>query len=402
MKQKVVIIGHGFTSRLSVIRAVGSIGCEVTVIVMTGYRKFTKILNTSKPIDCYSKYVKNIYYCYGKDKEGLIQTLIDKCTDQHQKVVIIPDSDFSAAVIDDAQERLKNSFLFPHVHHTPGAVRFWMNKENQKELAEKIGLNYAKSCSITITNGDYVLPSGIHYPCFTKPQITLKGGKQYFRRCNTKEELCALLDFVGTREDATILAEQYIDIHQEYALLGFSDGKEVVVPAIVKFIRNCKSHFGIAMQGQVMPTTGFENLINEFKQLVLETGFVGLFDIDFFWDGKTYYFGELNLRFGGSGYAVTKMGVNLPGMLVKSLCGESIADMPKAITGTATYVNERMCMDDWIYGHISTKEYEDIITSSNISFIKDDIDPGPQRFFSSSKRRVLSQLKKIYKKLSKI
>ena len=51
---------------------------------------------------------------------------------------------------------------------------------------------------------------------------------------------------------------------------------------------------------------------------------------------------------------------------------------------------------------LSTKEYEDIITSSNISFIKDDIDPGPQRFFSSSKRRGLSQLKKIYKKLSKI
>jgi hypothetical protein len=35
MKPKVVIIGHGYLSRLSLVRSVAEIGCDVTVIVIT-------------------------------------------------------------------------------------------------------------------------------------------------------------------------------------------------------------------------------------------------------------------------------------------------------------------------------------------------------------------------------
>ena len=33
MKQHVVIIGHGFTSRLALIRSLAELGCEITVVV---------------------------------------------------------------------------------------------------------------------------------------------------------------------------------------------------------------------------------------------------------------------------------------------------------------------------------------------------------------------------------
>ena len=75
MKQKVVVIGHGYTSRLGVIRALGREGYEVTVIVMTGYNRDGKTLNTKKPIDCYSKYVSRVLYC-PSDREKLIQLLL--------------------------------------------------------------------------------------------------------------------------------------------------------------------------------------------------------------------------------------------------------------------------------------------------------------------------------------
>ena len=38
MRTNVVIIGHSYSSRLNIIRSVAQIGCEVTVILMTGYR----------------------------------------------------------------------------------------------------------------------------------------------------------------------------------------------------------------------------------------------------------------------------------------------------------------------------------------------------------------------------
>ena len=75
------------------------------------------------------------------------------------------------------------------------------------------------------------------------------------------------------------------------------------------------------------------------------------------------------------------MGVNLPVMLVKYLAGEGYAEMPKKIDHSATYVNERMCRDDWYQGKISTKEYHSIIESSDISFVNDDKDTEPQKVY---------------------
>ncbi|MBO4907564.1 MAG: hypothetical protein J5486_11145 [Bacteroidaceae bacterium] len=400
MKQKVIVIGHGYTSRLAVVRSVAQIGCEVTLVVMTGYRRFGKKLNTCKPIDGYSKYVSRILYCNMKDGEGLVKLLLNKCTDPNQKVVIIPDSDFSAAVIDRYQEQLRSHFLYPHIHHTPGAIVACMDKIRQKELARQVGLNVAGASVVEVTNHQYSIPSTISYPCFTKPLATIEGGKRFLHRCDNESELRSVLDIASCIGNLKILVEDYKIIDTEYAVLGFSDGNEVVIPGILQIIiMSHGGHFGVASQGMVMPVTGFEELIAKFKQFILQIGYVGLFDIDFYECGNILYFGELNLRFGGSGYAVTKMGVNLPGMFVKTLCGESIADMQKTITSSATYVNERMCMDDWYKGYMPTNKYNKIISSSDIRFVADVEDEGPQ--FAFNKEFRLLWIKRLVKKCLK-
>ena len=156
-------------------------------------------------------------------------------------------------------------------------------------------------------------------------------------------------------------------------------------------------HFGVASRGKIIPVDGFDDLIAKFKQFVLKIGFWGVFDIDFYQSCGNFYFGELNLRIGGSLYAVTKMGVNLPGMMVKSLIGESIVDMNKKVTSNAIYVNERMCIDDWYLHYITTHDYYNIINSAQISFVNDNQDPAPYRAFKVEflRRWVKRILKKI-------
>lgn len=383
MKQKVVIIGHGYTSRLAIIRSVAQIGCEITVIVMTGYRRFCKKLNTDKPIDCYSKYVSHVHYCYAKDEEGLVRLLLEKCIDPQQKVIIVPDSDFSAAVIDKNQQRLNEKFLFPHINHTQGAVLEWMVKMRQKELAREIGLEVASSCVVDIKQHQYVIPTDVRYPCFTKPLTTAKGGgKRIFRRCDNEMELRAALDFAAGIMDMQVLVEDFKPIETEYALVGFSNGSEVIIPGIIQILEMAHGgHFGVACKGKVMPVDGFDECISKFKQFVQRVGFVGVFDIDFYLSGGKLYFGEMNLRFGGSGYAVTKMGVNLPGMLVKHFNGESLNGMQKSITTIATYANERICFDDWYNGYITYNDLKKMLSSVDILFIKDSNDMMPQKVF---------------------
>ena len=404
-KKKVVIIGHGFTSRLAVIRSVAQIGCEVTVIVMTQFKKGGKTLRTKKPIDCYSKYVSHIFYCLASDEEALINLLLENCKDRQQKVVIIPDSDFSAATIDKYQERLKDYFLFPHIHHTPGEIAVWMQKPKQKDLAQKIGLNVVNGNVVSITNHHYVIPNDVKYPCFTKPFATKIGGKRLFRKCENETTLREALDYAGNlHENIQLLIEEYKHIDKEYAVVGFSDGKEVIIPGIIQMIAMAHGgHFGVTCQGKIMPTKGFEELISKFKTMVLEIGFVGLFDIDFYESNDKLYFCELNLRFGGSGYALTKMGVNLPGMMVKALYGENTDNMQKCILDEAIFANERMCLDDWYMSFITDKVFHQIMKSSDIYFIKDNSDEGPQKAFKREYFRILAKrfLKRMLRKNEK-
>ena len=396
MRHKVVIIGHGYTSRLAVIRSVAQIGCDITVIVMTSYKRDGRTLNISKPIDCNSKYVNHVYYCHAKDEEGLIKILLSQYTDSQQKIVIIPDSDFSVAVIDKNQERLKGHFLFPHIHNKPGAVVEWMNKVKQKNLACEVGLNISSSCVIDVKEKHFKIPVGINYPCFTKPLATIKGGKRLFRRCDNEKELHSILDFAITLGDLQVLVEDYKHIDTEYALVGFSDGKEVVIPAVFQILEMAHGgHYGVACKGKVLPVRAFEDLINKFKEMLKRIGYVGLFDIDFYQSKGTMYFSELNLRFGGSGYAVTHIGVNLPAMFVNYICGESIDDMNKEVVVTATYSNERMCLDDWYGGYITTAEFKHIIKDVDINFIYDYKDQKHWKAFCREYR--IKYLKRLIK-----
>ena len=401
MKQKVVVIGHGYTSRLGVIRALGKAGYELVVVVMTGCNK-DGTLNTTKPIDCYSKYVSEVHYCLS-DKERLITLLLEKCTDPNQKVVLFTDSDFSEAAVDENQERLRDHFLFPHINHQTGAVVAWMDKVRQKEAALRVGLNVAEGWIIDVTNGEYTIPEEIKYPCFPKPLATIVGGKGGLRKCNNKDDLKSVVaSLIQKKTTISILVEEYKEIETEHALLGFTDGKEVIIPGIIQTSSLANGgHFGVAKQGKIMPIIGFEDLVERFKQFVLQTEFVGIFDIDFYKSEGHYYFCEMNFRYGGSGYAYTAMGVNLPDMLVRSLTGKSIEGMQRQITREAVFVNERMCKDDWVGNYISTKELAQLLRSADVSFITDSEDPKPQKIFYKSLRNPIVNLKRIVKRLLK-
>lgn len=400
-KQEVVVIGHGTTSRLGVVRSLSGMGLSISVIVLT-YKKKNGKLETRRPFDCYSKYIDRVYYHYSKDGEGLISLLKNCCRDPEQKVILLPDSDFSAAVIDDHLAELEESFLLPNIHHTPGEIRKWMNKSLQKHAAKEVGLLVTDSVVVQLENERIHIPDSITYPCFTKALATIDGGKRLFRRCDNKEELSQHLKQIALTQGSgiSVLVEDYKVIDSEYAVLGFSDGDKVCIPGVIRFLQNTKSHFGIAMTGEVLPADGFESLLSLFKKLVLKIGFVGVFDIDFFKSGSQFFFVEINFRFGGSGYAITKSGVNLNKMLVQHLRGDRVDNMDQRISTHSTFVNERMCNEDWCRGFITKQQYESMLNDADIRFVPVDDDPLPAEVFE--RRRRIMEYKRLINKVFRI
>lgn len=399
MKQKVVVIGHGFTSRLGVVRALGREGYEVTVIVMTGYNRDGKALNTKKPIDCYSKYVSCVLYC-PSDREKLVDLLLDKCVDPTGKVIVFADSDFSEATVDLYQDRLQDFFLFSHINHQQGAVVAWMDKLRQKRAAMEVGLNVADGCVVDVDNCQYEIPLEVKYPCFPKPISTIVGGKGGLKRCDDESQLRNVIDsLIIKNPNIQVLVEEYKQIETEYALMGFSDGATVVIPGVIKTLSlACGGHFGVAKQGKILPTRGFEGLISQFKQFVLNSGFTGIFDIDFYKSDGKFYFCEMNFRYGGSGYAYTAMGVNLPVMMARTLLGQSIADMKTDITEEGIFVNERMCREDWNSNFINTRELKQLLFTADISFLYAPEDPKPQLMFYKDINSPIRRIKRLIRK----
>ena len=390
MKQKVIVIGHGYTSRLAIIRSVGMAGYDVDVVVIYYGTKRPK----DKPIDCYSKYVNKVYYSPSGDEEALVDLLINNYQDDPSKPILVPESDFAVKAVDSHLSQLQSLFLLSNIDMKEGAVVVWMDKQRQKEQARTVGLTVADCKRITISGCKYSIPDDIKYPCFPKPA---DGGKKGLGRCDNKEALDRSLRFMAGLRDMDVMVEDYLQIDKEYALVGFSDGKNVVIPAILHNEQMAHGgHFGVAKKGTVLPVTGYESLIERFKQLVLSIGFVGLFDIDFLECQGKFYFDEINLRFGGSGYAVTKAGANLPALMADCLSGKNRASI-QAVTESRSFANERTCLDDWFYGYTSYKDFYRAIEKADICFVKDDEDVAP---FNAFKKYVIKlRAKRFIKKI---
>ena len=117
------------------------------------------------------------------------------------------------------------------------------------------------------------------------------------------------------------------------------------------------------------------------EEFVRKSVFVGLFDIDFDRSEGLYFFGELNLRIGGSGFAIIKSGINLPEMLVRNLMGKSLEGMKKEITTQSTYTNERICIENWYAGFLTHREFFSIFRCRGISALSCKQDRHPEFIF---------------------
>lgn len=372
---RVIIIGHGFSSRLGMIRTFGRMGCDVWVIALSSPGRGGRY---RKPIDSYSKYVEHILYSTQGDREKLVSLLLEQCADPHQKPILIPDSDFAASTIDQNLDELSPHFLFPNIDHTQGRIVYWMNKLNQKALAREIGMHVADGCLVRIKDGKYSLPATIRYPCFPKPLASAFGGKRGLRKCVDEKSLRTVLDGFNVKT-IDVLVEDYIEIAHEYAVVGFADQDQVVIPAVIYLEqKGIGAHVGVAKIGRLLPRAGFEGILEQFESFVREIHFTGLFDIDFYESDGTFYFGEMNMRFGASGYALYKAGINLPALLCQALQSLPV-EAVEPLSTPVPYLNERVCLDEWIAGFMSTAELRTVLRKKDLGFVYDAEDPKPYR-----------------------
>lgn len=381
--QRVIVVGRNYSSNLCMTRSIGQAGYEVEVLrIFDRKPRRINLFSHLKP-DAYSKYVKAYHVCTCNKNTKLVVDALLSLASADKKTLLIPTDDFAADAIDTHYELLKKHFLLPNIQNSENGISKLMCKEYQKELAKKAGLSVTNGCRIQTEHGTFTIPDSISYPCFIKPNISKNSIKTIMRKCSTKEELEQVLHMYSKEQDIEILVEDYIEIANEYSLLGLSTKNNVLAPGFFRVEEGGNTNSrGVTLTGRTLSCSARQDTISKCIEFVKTLQYEGLFDIDLIesTDG-TLYFAEINLRFGASGYAFTESGANLPGMFADYMFFHKEPENICIPHDNRLFLSEKMLLEEYATNQRSFATVKKHMQDAEIYFIKNDKDPRPYRHF---------------------
>lgn len=380
--EKAVVIGRNYCNILTTARALGSAGYEVEVVkVFKEKPNAMKFLRTMKP-DAKSKYVSSYReLVVGSDENAIADCLLEFA--EGTKKLLVPVDDYVCCAVDRSLDELSKYFFAPCVNGTGGEIIRLMDKNEQKMQAEKYKLPLLQSCLIKSENGKFSIPDDVHYPCFIKPNVSMKSTKDAMRKCENQNELSKVLAAYAGNGDFEMLAEEYAQIKNEYSLLGFSTGNRAITSGVFRVVEGGHhDRKGVALMGETVNPDGFDEIIEKCSRFVEGIGYIGMFDIDLIenTDGKMYFV-EINFRAGASTYALNELGVNLYGMYADYIMKGKPADENARVKESKLFISEKVLMEEFARGDISASQVRRYMNSADIFFVKSKDDMKPYEYF---------------------
>lgn len=384
-KADVIVAGRNYGNILAMVRGFGKAGYDTDILRI--YKKKPGRVNLLAQMvpDSRSKYVCDFRECIVKNDTSEVAAAILKMADGRRKKLLMPVDDYTACVVDEHFDMLKEHFYIPSINEKAGEISRLMDKHLQKEYARKTDLPLLQSWLIKSEEGLYEIPADVKYPCFIKPNVSMKSTKSTMAKCDDRQHLETLLADYASKEDFEMLVEEYADIKQEYSILGISTPETIIAPCVFKATEGGnKERKGVAIKGETVSDKPFEEIISESCKFIRNLGYTGLFDIDIIEDKNgNVYFIELNFRAGASIHVFTEAGVNLPGMLADYyIKGKAVdTDYPEIKPGIS-FLSEKVLLEEFARSDASISKVRKEIKAADVSFIKDKCDPQPYKDFA--------------------
>lgn len=376
-RPRVLVAGRNYCSNLTMAKSLGKAGYDVEVLRVYQTTPDKNDWNRNMKPDMYSQYIKAYYTVVTKRKDLELRNKLKELADKNNRMLLIPADDLVASVIDKYYDYLKKYYIMPNAADKQGEINRLMKKGVQKELAKAAGLPVLNSSVIRAENGRFKIPDTILYPCFIKAEVSRYAAKSRMHKCNTREELEGWMTVFSEKRAIAMVVEDYVDIVNEYSVLGVSTKDGAIGPAAFVAVKGgSKEHKGVALTGRILDTEQMQPLISQLVDFVSDLQFDGLYDIDLIEtsDG-TIYFVEINMRLGASGYAFTECGVNLPGMYADYMIYHKKLNKAVRVEDFGKiFVSEKVLLDEYAGGRITFEEYQQIMEEADIFFIKDEKD----------------------------
>ena len=387
---RVIVAGQNYGSILTMVRDLGQAGYDVAVIrVFKKAPSRLNILGRMTP-EKESRYVSLYRQCVTEgDPENLYRCLLDLSVPGQRTPVLCVD-DFLVAMADEMYDRLKELFSLSNIDEEPFGIVRQMDKARQKEAAKAAGLSVLDSVTIEVAGGTFEIPAETPYPCFIKPQISMRGNKLSMTRCEDKEELENILTAFAESGDLTVLAESFVEVQDEFAVLGAAFPGRVWIPGAFRTtLSGHRERKGVAVMGEIADHPELPAVLSACAKMVESMGYTGLFDIDLLEDIHGHlHFIEMNFRGGASIHLFSGAGANLPAAFADYMTeGVLPEEAEKSVSKAAIFVSEKALMEEYVHGDVTGAEMKRYLSMANVPFIRDEEDPAPWQYFKKYLRR---------------
>lgn len=298
----IVIGGGGHHNALGVIRALGERGYEIELIthgeLKKNYIAKSKYVTTHIPL--------------GEVKE-VPEFLLKRPHNTLKKEIIVSCSDYVTEQLNLYANRLSEFYIFPGVPEQGKMVEL-MDKTTMINMAASRGIFAPKVWTLPEEKNE------VTFPCITKAHVSSHGGKSDIVICNNRGQFETFL-----RENTdNVFAQVFIDKLEEVQFMGCSlrGGEEIIVPGMSRVLRSQpNTNTGFLEYGPIDPF--YTDVVERAKLYVKDCQYSGLFSFEIMRgkDDKVWFL-EINFRNDGNAWCVTKAGINLPIIWVKSCLGE--------------------------------------------------------------------------------
>lgn len=214
-------------------------------------------------------------------------------------------------------------------------VETCFNKYRMYKLFQEMNIPTAK-CYLSMEEFKKARGNGdINYPVFVKP--VCGSASMHINKVSSDEELEGLFHMYDD-----LMIQEYMD--------GTEYGADVYIDMISGKVTTLFVKEKIKMRaGETDKSVSIkdEKLFEMIVSFAESAGFRGMIDIDIFKIGDTYFFSEVNPRFGGGYPHAYESGVNMPRYMLNNLAGkENVVDIGNYKTGIVMMkYNEVMIRD---------------------------------------------------------
>jgi carbamoyl-phosphate synthase large subunit len=233
----------------------------------------------------------------------------------------------------------------PIIGTSPDAIDRAEDRERFQQLVVKLGLRQPSNRVASSTEEGIERAQEIGYPIIVRPSYVL-GGRAMEIVYNPEELRQYMQNAVDVSNDSPVLLDRFLDQAVEIDVDAISDGKNVVIGAIMQHIEQAGVHSGDSACS--LPPYNLDmdiqNLIrDQVKALAIELEVVGLMNVQMAVQGSDVFVIEVNPRASRTVPFVSKcIGVSLAKVAARCMVGETLAStgLTEEIIPTAFHVKE--------------------------------------------------------------